>query len=273
MLNGLELNYAEAGSGTPMIFMHNGGGFWQSWKRQLEYFSRNYHVYGLDWPGFGESQAPEGLVTLELLSATLKEFISLLNTDKVILVGNCIGASAALHFANRFPQKVEKLLLFNICPGDLIFPHGYLRPVIRQLGRSAVLRAGAGTVIRFAFTKTPVRKKFPSILFSKEFSKDDDLFRTYVMKNKTKKQNAARTNQVFSVHTFRLDRFIPGAEVFPHILVWGEKNSVISLEQHGYFSREILQPVSFLTVPDAGHLCMYEQPDYVNKIIINYLNS
>lgn len=67
-----------------------GGGFWQSWEFQLRYFSKNYHVIGIDWPGFGESDLPEGLISLDLLTETLSEFIRLKALKNVILVGNCI---------------------------------------------------------------------------------------------------------------------------------------------------------------------------------------
>ena len=64
--HGLRINYASGGAGPPMLFLHNGSGFWQSWQHQLNYFSEWYSVYAIDWPGCGGSDYPEGGLNMKL---------------------------------------------------------------------------------------------------------------------------------------------------------------------------------------------------------------
>ncbi|MGL5891193.1 MAG: alpha/beta fold hydrolase [Bacteroidia bacterium] len=272
-INGLSINYVSAGSGAPIIFMHNGGGFWQSWKKQLEHFSATHTVYGIDWPGFGESEPPGGIIPLQLLTDTLKGFIELKNLQHVTLIGNCIGGSAALHFANNFPEKVNKLIIFNVCPGDLVVRFPPFRPIVRNLHRNKYLKKGLGGFVRFAFTKTFLRKRFPAILFAINHNREDELFQKYIVKNKTEKQNESRINLLLAASTYRLEKFAVQQTNFPHILVWGEENSVISLKRHGYEFNKMLRSDKFITIPGGGHLCMYEKSNEINEIISNYLNS
>lgn len=210
---------------------------------------------------------------MQLLADTLKGFIDQHKLKDVILVGNCIGGSAALHYANHFPDEVKKLILFNVCPGDLIFPFPPLRPLIRFLNKTKQLKWGVGSFLKYVFTKTPVRKRFPPILFAKKHNQEDELFLKYIGKNGTVKQNASRTNLVFSVHTFRLDLFAVQQKNFPYVLVWGEENSVVSLKRHGHFTNRMLKPEKFITIPGGGHLCMYEKDEIVNEIISNHIHS
>ena len=100
-----------------MIFLHNGGGFWQIWKNQISHFEVTHRVIAIDWIGFGSSSEAEEPLTLEFYYRTLRHFVSRLNIHDFILVGNCIGASVAVKYKQLHPKEVSHLILMNICPG------------------------------------------------------------------------------------------------------------------------------------------------------------
>ena len=270
-IKGLAINYAEAGSGQAMLFLHNGGGFWHSWEYQVKHFSENYHVFALDWPGFGESDLPDGLISLNLLTETLSEFIQRKDLKNVILVGNCIGGSAALQYNINRPEMVSHLLIFNICPGNLIFRLPPMRRYITYLNTRPKSKLFFGSILVFGFTKTPVKRRFPKMLFGKNADKYSSLYQRYVEKFKLTTQTTSRVNMVFSVHTFNLMNYLPKDHVPRHMLAWGELNSVASLKKHGHYHYDLLQSCSFKVVKNAGHLCMYESPEEVNTLIENYI--
>jgi pimeloyl-ACP methyl ester carboxylesterase len=273
-LNGLSINYAEAGNGSPMIFLHNGGGFWQSWEHQLKEFAKSHTVYGIDWPGFGKSDSPKGLLSLDLLTLILKEFITCKNLENVILIGNCIGGSAALNYAMIYQNKVSKLLIFNICPGDLIFPIKSLGKLIEHSNNSQRLKSILKFLFVFSFTKTPVKRQFPKILFGKFTQPSNYLYQLYVEKFKSPIQTQSRVNLVFSIYTYNLLKLLQNkGEIPPHLLIWGNQNRVASLEKHGYYHHSILKSSEFKIIKNAGHLCMNELPDEVNEVISDYLSK
>ena len=267
----LSINYVEKGTGPPMIFLHNGGGFWNSWQHQLTYFSDKYTVFGLDWPGFGKSDSPEGLISLDLLTAILTEFIAQKKLENLTLVGNCIGGSVALNYSKIYPSNVKDLIIFNICPGSLIYPIRILRTLIPALNKKPVLKSIVRSIFIFAFTKTPIKKKFPKILFGRNFNPDNELSHLYIEKFKLASQTSSRVNLVFSVHTFNIDEYMKNQIMQRHLLIWGGDNKIASLKKHGDYHYNYLKSDEFVTIQNAGHLCMYEKPAEVNQLIESYL--
>jgi pimeloyl-ACP methyl ester carboxylesterase len=45
--DGVDLHYEEAGSGTPMVFVHEFAGDSRSWEMQMRFFSRRYRWRGV----------------------------------------------------------------------------------------------------------------------------------------------------------------------------------------------------------------------------------
>ncbi len=271
-LDGLDINYVSGGSGQPMIFLHNGGGFWHSWEYQIRYFTEAYHVYALDWPGFGESDKPEGNITLDLLTKTLQSFIDEKALTHLILIGNCIGGSVALNYSLHHPDKVSKLLIFNICPGNLVVRSPIMRRYLMYLNGRPKSKKIFGSILQFGATKTPIKYQFPKILFGKNPPRESSLFRRYVEKFKSEKQSQARIQLLFAADTFNLDRYYNPENTPDHLLIWGTENQVTSWEKHGVLHKNLLQSKEFELVPNAGHLCMYEAPETVNSIIERYLS-
>jgi pimeloyl-ACP methyl ester carboxylesterase len=57
--DGRTISYREAGSGTPLVFIHGLGGRSESWTTQYDTFAARYCVIGWDAPGYGESTQPD----------------------------------------------------------------------------------------------------------------------------------------------------------------------------------------------------------------------
>jgi pimeloyl-ACP methyl ester carboxylesterase len=272
-LNGLKVNYVEAGEGQPLLFLHNGSGFWQSWQHQLTHFAKNYHVYSFDWPGCGGSEYPNESLDLNTTYSTLKAFTEEKKLEHLHIIGNCIGASTALHFAINNCDTVDKLILFNICPGDLLLPSFLNRKRVSRLQSKPSAKRRSEKMLKIAFPELVVRQLFPKRLFGKNINKNDALFQKYRMKQKEENQKKGRIDQFFSAYSFNLLTIIEGTEIPKHELVWGVQNRIAGLKKHGYCHQKKLQSESMHLVENAGHLCMYEAPEQVNKIIEDYLSA
>ncbi len=270
-LNGYDINYIDEGEGDPIIFTHNGGGFWQSWVHQIRHFSKTHRVLALDWPGFGESSDLKGPITVDLLAGILDAFIERLGLRDVVLVGNCIGASAAIRYQNQHSERVRGMVLMNICPGTRMIRFPPVRGILFGLPESGFKR-GLKRLFKFIATRRIVARQFPAILFGGSTPTTDPLWVKYVAKFKQDRQNNARINLLFSVNTFTLKDFIRPTDMVKHaLLIWGAKNRVAPLQRHAYFHQEACGIGHMDVVPDAGHLTMYEAPDRVNALIEGYI--
>src|SRR4029077_15869955 len=57
--DGSRLYYEEAGSGTPVLFIHEFAGDYRSWEPQLRFFSRYFRCIAYNARGFPPSDVPE----------------------------------------------------------------------------------------------------------------------------------------------------------------------------------------------------------------------
>ncbi len=114
---GVMTNYHEAGTGTPVIFIHGSGpgvSAWSNWRLALPYVSEHFHVFAYDQLGFGFTELPaQHSYGLEQWTEHLFGFMHAVGVTKAHLVGNSMGAAVALAAAVTHPEAVDKLVLMG----------------------------------------------------------------------------------------------------------------------------------------------------------------
>jgi pimeloyl-ACP methyl ester carboxylesterase len=273
------INYIDEGEGIPVVFLHNGGGFYHIWDRQIAFFKNSYRVIALDLPGFGESTESLRPYTIDYYSGILECFFKNLNLGRIILVGNCIGATLAIRYKLTWPAHVIKLVLMNICPGERLIPSQALSVVLFRIN-SRWITVCLQSLFRFLLTKSPARRRFPDILFGDDPDPQSSLYQRYLIKFKDPKQTRSRVNLLFAINTYSLNRLItenrPESDttaISDALLLWGENNKVASLEKEGYYHRNLCGIPHMHVIPGGGHLLMAEFPQLVNNIIHAYLKA
>jgi pimeloyl-ACP methyl ester carboxylesterase len=81
-----------------------------SWKHVLPELAADYRVYAPDWPGYGESDLPDGPVSVAYYVGVLGRFLDALDLESASLVGISMGGGAALGFAIQTPDRVDRLV-------------------------------------------------------------------------------------------------------------------------------------------------------------------
>lgn len=135
---GWKLHYHEAGSGSPVLFLHGSGPgatAWSNFKLNINEFAKSHRVLLLDQPGWGESDpleaAPGGHMQAIL------EFVDALGLEKVSLIGNSLGGINAIEFTLEHPERVEKLVTMGA--PDMTVPNTFA-PGGFSLGLQAVYK-------------------------------------------------------------------------------------------------------------------------------------
>ena len=107
MLNrdGVELFYAEAGSGEPPVLLVHG---WTCDHKAMAplftYFRRSHRVITVDLRGHGESDKPEQDYTMAVFADDLAWMCGELRLEKPIVIGHSMGGIIAVEVAARFPD-------------------------------------------------------------------------------------------------------------------------------------------------------------------------
>jgi pimeloyl-ACP methyl ester carboxylesterase len=109
--DGVELHYEEAGSGTPMVFVHEYAGDHRSWELQLRFFSRRYRCIAFAARGYPPSDVPGDPAAYSQDRATddIAAVIRGLGLPPAHVVGLSMGAFATLHLGLRHAGLARSL--------------------------------------------------------------------------------------------------------------------------------------------------------------------
>jgi long-chain acyl-CoA synthetase len=95
-----------------IVFQHGFGGIAESWEFQINHFAPNYRVIVPEMRGHGQSDAPYSDYTMDEVVGDMYHLVEYLKLpEKFILVGHSFGGSVCVEFANRYPERIEKLIL------------------------------------------------------------------------------------------------------------------------------------------------------------------
>ena len=111
--DGVRLYYEEAGSGTPIVFVHEFAGDHRSWEPQVRYFSRRYRCIAFNARGWPPSEVPEDVACYSQARACddIRSVLDGLKIDKAHIVGLSMGGLATLHFGLTYPSRARSLLV------------------------------------------------------------------------------------------------------------------------------------------------------------------
>ncbi len=102
--------------GRKLVFLHGVMGSGANWRRVVPHFQETYRILTYDQRGHGWSFKPKSGYAPEDYSLDLKMILDELNWNKVVLIGHSMGGRNALHFAQKYPQRLEGLVIEDIGP-------------------------------------------------------------------------------------------------------------------------------------------------------------
>ncbi len=109
--DGVKLHYEEAGSGTPVVFVHEFAGDGRSWEPQMRHFSRAYRCIAYNARGYPPSDVPEDVERYSQARARddIRCVLDGLGIQRAHIVGLSMGAFATLHFGMHYGYRALSL--------------------------------------------------------------------------------------------------------------------------------------------------------------------
>jgi pimeloyl-ACP methyl ester carboxylesterase len=114
--NGLDIGYAAAGTGPPLLMLHGATSSGQAdFAAQQPLFTKAFRVYRPDARGHGRTRwdAADGFRS-EWLADDALAFADALHLATFHLLGFSMGAMTALQLASRHPERVRTLVVVGI---------------------------------------------------------------------------------------------------------------------------------------------------------------
>jgi pimeloyl-ACP methyl ester carboxylesterase len=265
-IHGSQVNYVDIGSGPrePVVFVHGLGGQWQNWLENIPRAAQERRVIALDLPGFGLSEMPQHEISISNYARSVEALCQHLGLEKIALVGNSMGGFVSSEVAIRYPARVDRLVL--VSAAGISSANVYRAPVL-LVGRVAAVMTAYSAARHRQMARRPVGRHMALSLVARHPSRlAADLAWEGLIKGAGKPgfQDALRANLVYD---FR-DRLPEIA--CPTLIIWGENDAVISVQDAGEFER-LIPDSRKLVMKDTGHVPMAERPAAFNDVLMEFV--
>lgn len=118
-LAGISTAVLEGGNGPPVVLLHGPGAYAAHWMRVIPELAKTHRVVAPDLPGHGTSEATDGPLDADRVSAWLGELIERTCPTPPTLVGQILGGAIAACFAIERGDRLGQLVLvdtFGLAP-------------------------------------------------------------------------------------------------------------------------------------------------------------
>lgn len=116
----VRLYFEEAGSGTPIIFLHEFAADYTNWEPQMRYFSRSHRCIAYSARGYTPSDVPVSgeVYTHRHFYTDAVAVLDHLRIEKAHFVGLSMGAYSSLQIGLNAPQRALSMTLAGVGSGS-----------------------------------------------------------------------------------------------------------------------------------------------------------
>lgn len=116
----VRLYFEEAGSGTPILFLHEFAADHTNWEPQMRYFSRGHRCIAYSARGYTPSDVPSSvdLYTYKHFYTDALAVLDHLKIEKAHLVGLSMGSYSALQISLHAPHRALSMTLAAVGSGS-----------------------------------------------------------------------------------------------------------------------------------------------------------
>jgi len=260
----VRLHCEEAGSGTPLIFVHEFAGDWRAWEPQMRYFARRYRCVTFSFRGYHPSDVPEkpDAYGYETFRDDVIAVMDHLKIDKAHVCGLSMGGYATLAVGIKYPQRALSLTLAGTGSGSERALVQDFRDAAETTAKEydAIGSAGVATTYGMGPSRIPFEVKDPRGY--KEFY---DQFASHSAKGAA---NTLRGYQVNRPPVFEFEAELKKITV-PTLIICGDEDDPC-IEPSIYLKKHIATS-GLAMFPKSGHTVNIEEPALFNQTLGDFL--
>jgi len=260
-INGTDIFYRDEGQGAEtLIFAHGLLFSSEMYRNQIEVLKAKYRCISLDFKGQGKSGIGKGGYDMDTLTDEVLELIEKLHIRNFHFIGLSMGGFVGMRLALRNPVGLISLILLNTTaekePIINIPKYTMLNFIARWFGLKKVIDKVLPTVFSQDFLSNPNRadeKKF----WKNQLISNDRIGITRAVKG--------------VIYRKGVDHEIAKINI-PTLIVSGEYD-VATVPKYSKKINQAIKGSKWVSISDAAHTSTIENPEMVNKSIIEFLSS
>ncbi len=248
--NGASINVeVEGPDNRPVLMLSNSlGADLRMWDRQVQRFTEHFRLVRYDRRGHGQSDAPPGPYSMEMLGRDVLAVLDALRIDRINWCGLSMGGMVGMWLGANAPERINKLILSNTTAHFADTTPWFDRiKLVREKGLGALV----GPTMERWFTKE-FREREPRTIatMSQQFLA-------------TPAQGYIGCCEAIAAMDHR--DLLPRITA-PTLVIAGRQDPATNVEAAEAIRSRI--PGALITVLDAAHISNVEQPDeYANQVL------
>lgn len=252
VVNGYKIRYLDVGtSKNSIVLIHGLGASLERWLPIIPHLKNNYRLVIPDVIGFGFSDKPDAVYTIEFFVKFLSDFLEKLEIKKINLIGSSLGGQIAVEYTMTHDHVVDKLVL--VAPSGVI---EYSTPAFNAYIAAALYPNEQNT-----------RKAFQLISNGKT---DDETIRQFVERMNLPNAKSAFMSALIS----NRDKRISCEDMIkirkPTLIIWGSDDTVIPPENSKIFF-SCIPNCRYVEMAGCGHTPFVEKPEKFSNLICDFM--
>jgi len=248
-VRGVLTHVMRGGRGNPLLVLHPEFAA-RMWAPYHDALATHFHVIAPDHPGFGDSERPDWLDSVDDLVFHYVDLLDALSIERVSIVGTSLGGWIAAALALVHPARVERMVLAA--------PAG-----IRVEGAA-----------RYDYFANPVEETLRRLfhdpsraaqLLPTEYGAD------VVVRGYHEFTTLARLSWNPYLFDPKLQQRLPRVRT-PTLIVWGADDAILP-PAHGAAFAELLPCATLKQIPECGHFPPLERADTFAALATEFLTA
>ena len=264
-IDGTQLYYEEAGTGTPVVFVHEFAGDYRTWEPQMRHFSRMHRCITFSARGYPPSDIPSDPARYgqDVARGDVMAVMEALGVRKAHVVGHSMGAYTALHVGIHHRDRCISVTAAGCGWGSLPDPAAReeMRKVAAATATMFTEKGMAEAAATYADTPTRTTHKYKDPRGFAEFSR---------MLAEHSAQGHALTMAMLQARRPTLWDMEPDLRRFavPLLVIVGDEDE--SCLEGSLFLKRTVATAGLLVIPRSGHNINSEEPAMVNAALTEF---
>lgn len=270
-----SIRYTVCGEGQPLLLIHGFGASIGHWRQNIGVLAAaGYRVFAIDLLGFGGSDKPPLDYSLTLWQEQLRAFWAEKIQAPTVFVGNSIGGLLSLMMMAEYPDLTAGGIVIN-CAGGLNHRPDELNLPLRFVMGSFSKLVSAPVIGSFLFERIRQKKRIRNTLYQVYGDRQavtDELVDLLYEPSCDPGAQKVFASVLTAPAGDKPEVLLPRIQ-HPLLVLWGEADPWTPISGAKLYQERATAGLDtqFHVIPAAGHCPHDENPEQVNRLILDWL--